>query len=571
MEEIISIKDLSFKYPGASDKVLNNINLRIFQGDFIAIIGGNGGGKTTLCKTFNGLIPHYHVGDFVGEVIVAGHNTLGTSVASLAQKVAYIYQDFENQLVRSTVYDEVTFAPLNFGLRNYQERGEYALEILGLKSIQNEFIWELSGGQKHMVALAGVLALNPDIIIIDEPVAQLDPFNAQMIYENLAMLNQEHGKTIIVIEHHTEFIASYCQNVIMMDSGRVLWQKSVNKALSMVEELKESNIYPPQVTQAVCSLFKIEGQYPITIEEALPYFSQGNCLELSIKTEDDNQLKNKQTDEKPLISFKNLSHSYKTLKKKSAKALSNINLSFYKGDRVALIGNNGSGKSTLLKLITGIIKPQEGEVIVCGKNTKDTSSEQLAERVSYIYQNPEEMFINDNIRQDIEYYLQARKIPAYNKFVNQIIKTLGLTDIQNHDGRLLSGGQQRRASLAIGTGTKPSVILLDEPTASLDMLSRKEMFAMINRLEDWVNTVIVATHDMELVGEWADRVIVLNEGKVFIDTDQYGVFGDEQVLEQTNLCPPQIVKLSRRLGMKPVALSVKDFISRLGGDKLEAI
>lgn len=568
MKEILRVEDFTFQYPGADERVLENVNLKINEGDFVAIIGSNGSGKTTLCKTFNGLIPHYHVGDFEGKVIIGGNDTTQTSVSKLAQRVGYVYQNFEEQLVRPTVYDEVTFAPLNFGFRDYKKRGEAAIELLGLESIKNKFIWELSGGQKHLVALAGVLALDPDIIIIDEPVAQLDPANAIEIYEKLKYLNEEHGKTIIVIEHHTEFIGEYCKSVVMMGRGYVAWHKPVKQALSRIEELREKNIFPPQVTQAAYELSVNSDIYPITLDEGLAYFS--DISKPSFTTSRRHRF-TKKIDIEPVITFNNVKHSYRTLSKDKRVALNNLNISFYEGDRVALIGNNGAGKSTLLKMITGLMKPSQGEVLVCGNNTKQISSEDLAEEVTYIYQNPEEMFISDNIRQDIEYYLKARGAENLDEFVEQIIETLGLEELQDRDGRLLSGGQQRRASLAIGTAMKPSVILLDEPTASLDIVSRKEMLNMIEKLEGWVKTVIVATHDMQLVSDWADRIIVLNEGEILKDTDQYGVFEDEELLTKTHIKPPQILELSRRLRMNPIALSVEEFVNRLGGKRVGVI
>ena len=276
VKPIVQVKDVSFTYPGAETPVLKNIHLTINEGEFSAIIGGNGSGKSTLCKTFNGLIPQFYVGDFEGEVIVNGLFAKDHSVAQLSKDIGYVYQDFENQLVRPTVLDDACFVPLNYGLSDYKERGEWALEMTGLSALKNEFIWQLSGGQMHLLALAGALAMKPKMIIIDEPIAQLDPNHAKQLYEILKTLNVEFGITIIVIEHHTEFIAEYCEQVILMDQGRILWKKPVKEALSQVEELMSRQIYPPQVTQAAHSLKSTMGVrdlYPTTLEEAVQYFS----------------------------------------------------------------------------------------------------------------------------------------------------------------------------------------------------------------------------------------------------------------------------------------------------------
>ena len=208
VKPIVQLKDVSFTYPGAENPVLNDIQLTINQGEFTAIVGGNGSGKSTLCKTFNGLIPQFYVGDFEGEVIVNGLTAKDHSVAQLSKNIGYVYQDFENQLLRPTVIDDACFVPLNYGLSDYKERGEWALEVTGLSALRDEFIWQLSGGQMHLLALAGTLAMRPKMIIIDEPIAQLDPNHAKQLYDILKKLHLEYGITIIVIEHHTEFIAN---------------------------------------------------------------------------------------------------------------------------------------------------------------------------------------------------------------------------------------------------------------------------------------------------------------------------------------------------------------------------
>jgi energy-coupling factor transporter ATP-binding protein EcfA2 len=564
VEPIVQLKDVSFTYPGAESPVLHNIHLTINPGEFTAIVGGNGSGKSTLCKTFNGLIPQFYVGDFEGEVIVNGLLAKDHSVAQLSQNVGYVYQDFENQLLRPTVLDDVCFVPLNYGLADYKERGQWALEVTGLSDLHNEFIWQLSGGQMHLLALAGALAMKPKMIIIDEPIAQLDPNHAKQVYDILKTLNVDYGITIIVIEHHTEFIANYCDQVILMDQGRILWKKAVKEALSQVEELMGRQIYPPQVTQAAYSLrsaSKVENSYPTTIDEAIDYFPKlPSTHQLpSLATKNERIALGSVKD--LVIQIKDVSLHYRTFKKKSKQVLKGINVSFHKGDLVAVVGNNGAGKSSLLKLIVGIVKPKEGDVIVQGMNTRKASPEKLSDIVSYVYQNPEEMFINDSVRKDIEYYLKVRKVPNYTAVVDQLIEDFSLVDIQHHDARLLSGGQQRRASLAIGAAMNPAVILLDEPTANLDIATKKQMIHMLSKLRQHVQTVIVATHDMQLVSEWSNRVIVMNHGKIVSDGDRSSLFADDELVERAGLATPQILQLSHKLGMNPVCFTVEDFIA----------
>ncbi|MGG4144993.1 ATP-binding cassette domain-containing protein [Paenibacillus algorifonticola] len=606
---IIEMNDVSFQYPGAEGMALHDIKLTIQPGEFIAIAGTNGSGKSTLCKCLNGLIPNYYVGDLSGSIRVAGMDAANETVSSLSRKVTYVFQDFENQLVRPTVYDEACFAPLNYGYADYLQRGERALAVLGLEPLRDQWIWQLSGGQKHMTALAGALALDPDVIIVDEPVAQLDPYHAKLIYDKLAMLNKQYGKTIIVIEHHTEFIADYCDKVVLMDSGSIRWIKPVQEALSRVDELAALNILPPQVTLAVrnwearrrqsaaaTAAATAEQIYPITLAEAAVYFQkdmeaasyvnkdhkpqaafpstgqagfiakqESQVLSLSANPVPALAKASDAASPQELIRFEHVSYGYKTITRALHPVIRDLSLSIYEGDRIALVGNNGAGKSTLLKLISGIRRPNKGELTVCGRLTKRHSPEQLSEFVSFIYQHPEEMFIEDSVRKDVEFFPKARNKAGYSAFTDEVLERLRLTALQDRDGRLLSGGQQRRATLAIGLAMRPTVMLLDEPTASLDASSRREMTAMLAELEDQVKATLIATHDMQLVAEWANRVIVMHNGQVLLDTDTRSLFRELPVLEQAGLIPPQITLLSDRLGLEPPCLSVDELLCRLTG------
>lgn len=562
---IIQMKDVTFSYPGTERKVLNKVNMTIQEGEFVAIIGGNGSGKSTLCKTFNGLVPQFYVGDFEGEVIIENRKASQFSVAELSKDIGYVYQDFENQIMRPTVIDDVSFVPLNYGLSDYKERGMWALEVTGLTSLANEYIWELSGGQKHLLAIASVLSMKPKIVIVDEPVAQLDPQHAEEVYKVLKKLNEELGMTVIVIEHHTEYIANYCHSVLMLDQGQVLWKEPVKLALSKVEELVQYNIYPPQVTQAA-HVLKVDGEdLPITLEEGIHYFdtlANQKVLELPHNNMEEKQL------EKPVVCMQNVSLHMRDLRKQHKRILHNINTTFYEGERIAIVGNNGAGKSSLIKLLAGIVKPSLGEVTVLNMKASKATPEKLGKYVSYVYQNPEEMFIEDSVKKEIELYLKARKVNEYEDIVNKILDDFALTEISERDARLLSGGQKRRVSLAIGAAVKPNVMLLDEPTANLDIATKKHVVHMLETLKDHVKTVVIATHDMQLVSEWATRILVMHNGEIIADGSREDIFGDDRLLQKAGLVIPQIVELSKKLRWKKPVYTVEEFC--LEFDKLES-
>ncbi|MDQ0087841.1 energy-coupling factor transport system ATP-binding protein [Paenibacillus anaericanus] len=566
---VLELNGVTFTYPGAEQPVLRDVSLQLKQGDFTAVIGSNGSGKSTLCKCFNGLIPHYYTGDFSGEVIVSGQSAEGRTVAELSRTMGYVYQDFENQLVRPTVIDDVSFTPLNYGFADYKERGERALELTGLSEVRDEFVWQLSGGQKHLLALAGSLAMDPEILVIDEPVAQLDPQHAREIYEILRRLNVEHGKTIVVIEHHAEFIADYCQNVILMDNGSIRWQKPVREALSSVSELLELGIYPPDVTRAAWMLnpnpLSVQELYPMNPEEGRSYFiSQHRAVEENNCSmfKDNHCLVEELAEQKKeaVVQMEGVGLSYRTIHRTLHPVLKDVQLVLKRGESIALIGNNGAGKSSLMKLIAGIAKPSGGTVHVKGTLINGLPAERLSGIASYVFQNPEEMFIEDCVRKEIAYYLKARKVPDMDKRVEDMLQSFRLGELAERDARLLSGGQQRRVSLAIGAAVRPAVMLLDEPTANLDISTKQELVKVLETLRSHVETVVIATHDMQLVAEWASRIIVMHQGQIIADGSKEDIFADEQLLRRAGLAQTQLMELSRVLGLPRICCTLDEFM-----------
>lgn len=610
---MITIEHLTFTYPGAENPTLNDVTLQVEKGDFLAVIGNNGCGKSTLCKTLNGLIPHFITGDFQGSVTIDGMDTRRYDVGKLSLKAGYVYQDFENQILRPTVLDDASFACLNYAMENYEEKGRAALSMCGLTNKEKSYVWQLSGGQKHLLALAGMTALCPEVLILDEPIAQLDPAHAKQIYDVLRDLNETYGKTIIVIEHHTEYIAEYCKHAVLMKNGSLLWKLPAKEALRRVEELEESNIFPPQVTVAA-RLLKNAGQLPqdlilpTTLEEGKMIFREyvlpdlafhknyheklcsnnltsfydfipSNSFNASNDFERDSidlDILNKfnanhisETNSEANIQFQSTSVEYRVVKGASAKILNNFSLSIHRGEKVALIGSNGAGKSTLMKLMIGLLKPSSGKVLIQGQPTTDIPQEELSQMLSLVYQNPEEMFLKDSIRSDILYAMKERQVENYEERAEELLALFHLTELAHRDGRLLSGGQMRRASLAIGVALNPSILLLDEPTANLDIATRREIMKTLNQLKDITETVIIATHDMQLVCDWADRIIVLSQGKLIADGDRNSIFSNQYVMETVGIRPPDIYVLGEELSLSSKTFTIHDFITALGKEKLE--
>ena len=556
----VEIDGLTYTYPGAPQPTLRNITLQIPQGDFLAVVGNNGCGKSTLCKVLNGLIPHFITGAMEGSVWVEGLDTRESDVGTLAQKVGYVYQDFENQIVRPTVLDDASYSCLNYAFPDYLERGRTALKQCGLEGREEEYVWQLSGGQTHLLALAGAVSLQPDILILDEPIAQLDPVHADRIYEVLRKLNEHHGKTIIVIEHHTEYIADYCKHVMLMKDGQMCWMLPTAEALQRVEELESCNIFPPQVTQAAHRL-RQQGKFPngrvlpTTVEEGKTAFSHLQYIPGTPR-------RVPEVSAEAAVSFQNVSLSYRSVKGDPHIVFQDLDLNIRKGEKVALIGSNGAGKSTLMKLMVGLLKPNSGTVSLFGEAIGDKKAEDLSRQISLVYQNPEEMFIKDSIRGDIAYAMEVRNIPEWERRTAELLERFRLTELQDRDGRLMSGGQMRRASLAIGIALNPGILLLDEPTANLDIATRREILTVLEEMKDIIQTAVIATHDMQLVCQWADRIVVLCGGKVVADGPRDEVFSDREVARLVGIRPPEIFTMAQALDEQALCYTVQEFLDR---------
>ncbi|MFV2194867.1 ABC transporter ATP-binding protein [Nocardiopsis sp. LOL_012] len=556
----VEVEGLTFRYPGADRDSLRGVDLRLERGDFTAVVGGNGSGKTTLCKTFNGLVPTYWSGTFEGSVRVLGRDTRGETVAALSHLVGYVYQDFGNQLVRPTVRDEVSFAPVNFGLADHRERTEEALELCGIGHLAGRFTWQLSGGQQHLVALASVMSLRPGVVVVDEPVAELDPARADAVYEALADLNARTGTTVVVVEHHAEYVARYARSVVLMADGAPVWHLPTRQALERAEELERHGIPAPQVVRAVRALAP-DSPAPLTVDEAVralrPVAPEPEPPAVGGVPPAE------RPEAEPVAELSGVRHGYREVGGGWSPVLDGLDLVLRDGERVALVGGNGAGKSTLLRLLTGLKVPREGTVRVGGTDTRTVRPSALADRVCYLYQRPEQMFLKDSVAEDVAMFPRGRGREDTDALVATVLERVGLSDLADRDGRLLSGGQQRRATLAVGLAMRPSLLLLDEPTSSLDTASREAVIAMLDTLADTIRCTVVATHDMHLVAEWAERVLVLDGGRLVADTTPARLFVAEELMAAVGLVAPQVTRLGARLGMSPPPLSVDGLLARL--------
>ena len=338
------------------------------------------------------------------------------------------------------------------------------------------------------------------------------------------------------------------------------WMLPTAEALQRVEELEACNIFPPQVTQAAYRLrqqgkFPKDCPLPTTVEEGKTAFSHLRYIPGMPRQVPE-------VSAEAAVSFQNVSLSYRSVKGDPHIVFQDLDLNIRKGEKVALIGSNGAGKSTLMKLMVGLLKPNAGTVSLFGEAIGDKKAEALSRQISLVYQNPEEMFIKDSIRGDIAYAMEVRNIPEWERRTAELLERFRLTELQDRDGRLMSGGQMRRASLAIGIALNPGILLLDEPTANLDIATRREILTVLEEMKDIIQTAVIATHDMQLVCQWADRIVVLCGGKVVADGPRDQVFSDREVARLVGIRPPEIFTMAQALDEQALCYTVQEFLDR---------
>ena len=336
------------------------------------------------------------------------------------------------------------------------------------------------------------------------------------------------------------------------------WMLPTAEALQRVEELEACNIFPPQVTQAAHRL-RQQGKFPngrvlpTTVEEGKTAFSHLRYIPGTPR-------RVPEVSAEAAVSFQNVSLSYRSVKGEPRTVFDGLDLEIHKGEKVALIGSNGAGKSTLMKMMVGLLKPQQGTVSLFGESLAGKQAEDISRQISLVYQNPEEMFIKDSIRGDIAYAMKVRGVPDWESRTDQLLKRFRLEQLQDRDGRLLSGGQMRRASLAIGVALEPGALLLDEPTANLDIATRREIMAVLEEMKDIIHTAVIATHDMQLVCQWAQRIVVLCGGKVVADGSRDEIFSRPDLARMVGIRPPEIFTMARRMDPRALCYTVDEFV-----------
>jgi energy-coupling factor transport system ATP-binding protein len=567
MEPIVDIQGLNYAYRGFEDRwVLRDISLQIQPGEFIAVAGRTGSGKSTLCYSMNGLVPHSFGGKMEGSVTICGLNTRETSPAVLAPKVGIVLQSAESQLVGLTVREDVEFGLENIALRRdeIRSRADWALEVVRLTSFQNSSPWNLSGGQKQRLAIASALAFRPELLVLDNPTAELDPVGKQEVLETIAMLNKEHGITIFVVDQELHEILPYAGQLVILDEGRVLLMDQTEAVLDQAELIRNAGVKLPDVTE-VCYQLRKRGQWAGTLPRTLEQATGRLKAMLDSSGPKAAPVKVRPLAGSPLIEMKDVSFCYPN----GRPVLKQVNLTVNAGDFVALMGQNGAGKTTLAKHLNGLLKPNSGQVLVEGLDTKNESIAHLATRVGYVFQNPDHQIFSKTVEEELSFGPNNLGWPAERiaEAVTKALKDIGMEDRRKAEPYFMGLAERKLIAIASILIMEPHVLVLDEPATGADYNVALRIMRYISELHERGLTVIIITHDVSLAANYASRVIALREGIIQLDGTPEQVFLRSAELHGCKITPPEIAELSTSLGQSgsQYIIRVQDMVSVLQG------
>jgi energy-coupling factor transport system ATP-binding protein len=523
------IENLSFQYRTRPELAIQNISLELKPGEMLLIAGSSGCGKTTLARCINGLIPRSYRGKREGRVLLHGKDVAEMQIADVAQIVGTLLQDPERQIVASNVYNEIAFGPENLGLQRAEilERVEKAMKRLKIEDLRDRETFNLSGGEKQKVALAGLLAMNPSILLLDEPLASLDPASA---YEALGVFRSlaEEGKTVVLIEHRVEdAIAARPDRMLYMEAGQVKYLGSIDDLPTKIDH-HEVKLPAEWVVKRV-------KQMDEKVEKAGP-------VQKAEKGE-------------PLILFEDVDFRYS---EDTPLILQNLNFTIYRGDLIGVIGPNGSGKSTLVKHAMGLLKPTKGRVLVEGKDTRTMSVAQIARVLGFVFQSPTHMLYAPTVREELEFgprNLEFKK-EVMQTAVAQSIATVNLSGLEEYPPLGLSFGQQKRTTIAAVLAMQSKIMIMDEPTAGQDYANYTHfMDAMCRPSVDGSQSLVAAnfaatlfiTHDLDLAVTYANRVLLVGDKHIVADGAPEEVLKDFDLLMRYRVRPTSLLRLNLEL------------------------
>lgn len=556
MEPLIQFKDFTFKYDAQAEPTLKSLNLPIEKGQKVLIVGPSGSGKSTIGQCLNGIIPNINHGEKSGQLTIAGKDAFDLSIYDKSHLVSTVLQDPDGQFIGLTVAEDLAFALENdcLPLAQMTDKINYWANKLDLTAFLDSRPQDLSGGQKQRVSLAGVLIDESPILLFDEPLANLDPKSGQETIELIDRIHQEGQTTTIIIEHRLEDVLyRQVDKVILINDGQTLFDGHPDDLLK-TNLLVENGIREPLYVTALKDL-----NVDVTKAEHLSDLSQLDLSEITVAglSQSANTVP-----KDPILEVKRLKFSYQ----ENQPILKDVSFAIHKGERIAIVGKNGAGKSTLAKALCQFIKPAAGDICYQGQSIMEDSIKERAEKIGYVLQNPNQMISQTMIFDEVALGLRLRGISEQEieQRVLETLKVCGLYEFRNWPISALSFGQKKRVTIASVLVMNPEIILLDEPTAGQDKKHYTEIMASLNQLNKAGHTIIMITHDMQLMLEYSDRSIAISDGEIIADCTPVDLFSQVDILDRANLKKTSLFDLAEKLGINPIDLT-HYYIKQQGG------
>ena len=556
---IIEFIDFSFKYRAQAKSTLKNINLTIYEGEKVLIVGPSGSGKSTLSNCINGLIPFFYQGDTTGTLKLNGKDTKDMSISEISNIVGTVLQDPDSQFIGLTVAEDIAFKLENDSVdqQEMKKKVEMVSKIVGIDTHLDSSPHRLSGGQKQRVTLAGVMVGDVDILLFDEPLASLDPATGKNAIELINDIKNSTNKTVVIIEHRLEDVL-HCpvDRIIVVNEGNILADLPANELLSS-NILKETGIREPLYITALkyagCEITKnIKPEHIETIE----------MTDLEEKLFNWNEEENyfvEKNNNKPILELENINFSYS----KNKQILRNVSFKVSKGEMVSIVGRNGAGKSTISKLICGFVKASEGRILYKGNDISNLSIKERADKIGMVMQNPNQMISKTMIFDEVALGLRVRGV-SEKEIEERVLKALevcGLYKFRNWPISALSFGQKKRVTIASILVLNPEVIILDEPTAGQDFKHYTEIMEFLRELNKSGITIVMITHDMHLMLEYTDRAIVLSEGTKLGEDTPANILSDKNMIEKANLKETSLYELALKANLNNPRGFIQKFIN----------
>jgi energy-coupling factor transport system ATP-binding protein len=552
----ISIEDLSFTYRGGFEPALKHIDGHVTAGTSVVVMGHGGSGKSTLSCSLNGLVPGFFRGEYHGRVMVKDQEVARHRVTEMSRLVGLVLQDFEAQLFSTNVELEMAFGPENHSLprSEIEHRIRRYLTLVGLEKLRHREPATLSDGQKQRLAIGSVLALETEILVMDEPTTDLDPKAREEVLSIAGHL-REKGRTLLVIDHEPE-TAVNADLVWLMKDGQILSQGPPSEILKNISVMESCGVKPHPLVELFQSM-NWPGR-PLTVKAAMTLIEKDNLIQRReinfFKTSHD------VSNGSPILKAERLRYLYPT---HSVEALRRIDLSIYEGEFVAILGQNGSGKTTLAKHFNGLLRPTSGQVLVLDKPTTEYRHRELARLVGYVFQNPDHQIFAKTVWEEVGFGLKVLgELPELTGTrVSEALESVGLEGYDDRVPFTLTKGERQQVAVASVLAAQPRVLILDEPTTGLDYRHQRSMMEMLKRLNRAGHTIIIITHSMWVAAEYATRTVVMKEGSILLDGPTRSVFREEARLAEASLCPSSLVKLSNGLGTQ--AMTVPQMVEEL--------